>query len=204
MNAPNVRSGAVNLMTLAQRVRRCRRCPGLNEPGFTQGAPGYGDPNSPVMIVGQSLCGPCMHTQVPFTGGCGRILDDAFRLARIRKNEVFTTNVVHCHPPGNRPSLPEEIKNCSRFLARELALVRPVLVIGLGRDARHWLLCWAGPKSRQWDPSAQPVRYRDEVALLLVHHPSFIRRRPLEERNSYVRQLAQAVRWAFADTQPAP
>ncbi len=82
----------------------------------------------------------CMQTQVPFTGGSGRLLDQAFDLASVCKEQLYITNVVHCHPPDNRPSRPEEIENCSEYLCRELEIVRPKLVIGLGKDAREWLL----------------------------------------------------------------
>jgi uracil-DNA glycosylase len=52
---------------LAARIRACRRCEGMNIPGETQAAPGYGCQRSPVVIVGQSLCRKCMETQIPFT-----------------------------------------------------------------------------------------------------------------------------------------
>lgn len=86
------------MRTLATRIRNCTACDGMNIPQITQAAPGYGSAQSPVMIVGQSLCGPCMATQIPFTGGSGRFLDRALDAATLTKEAVFTTNVVHCHP----------------------------------------------------------------------------------------------------------
>ncbi len=53
-----------------------------------------------------------MATQIPFTGGSGKLIDECFDRAEIAKEEIFITNVVHCHPPKNRKSLPEWIKNC--------------------------------------------------------------------------------------------
>ncbi|WP_306460726.1 uracil-DNA glycosylase family protein [Mycobacterium arosiense] len=74
-------------------------------------------PESPVVVVGQSLCGkPCMRAQIPFTGGRGRFLNLALERAGLTKSDIFTTNVVHCHPPNNRPSLPNEIENCRPYL----------------------------------------------------------------------------------------
>jgi uracil-DNA glycosylase len=89
-------------LLLDSEIAACRRCQGLNEPHVTGSAPGYGSLSSPVALVGQSLCEKCMETQVPFTGGSGRLIDDALALAGMPKNSIFITNVVHCHPPGNR------------------------------------------------------------------------------------------------------
>src|SRR5688500_13022092 len=95
---------------IATEVRQCTKCPGLNLSGVTEAAPAFGNPESPIVFVGQSLCRPCMRTQVPFTGGSGRFLDVAFAAAGVQKSDVFITNVVHCHPPDNRPSRSEEIE----------------------------------------------------------------------------------------------
>ena len=185
------------LAALAQRVRSCRRCPGLNIAGETESAPGYGSPDSPVVIVGQSLCGPCMKSQIPFTGGSGKLIDQALTAAGLRKNEIFITNVVHCHPPDNRPSLPQEVSNCSKFLSAELETVRPQLIIGLGKDAAQWLKEWARPHASHWTPNTPAPKVSDAPLLMLVHHPAYIRRRPAEERDRYIQQLTHALQWAF-------
>lgn len=74
----------------------------MNEPGRTESAPGYGSLVSAVVLVGQSLCKKCMESRIPFTGGSGRYIDQALDLAGREKSEVFTTNLVHCHPEGDR------------------------------------------------------------------------------------------------------
>lgn len=186
------------LAALAQRVRSCRRCPGLNIASETESAPGYGNPDSPVVIVGQSLCGPCMKSQIPFTGGSGKLVDQALEAAGLRKNEVFITNVVHCHPPDNRPSLPHEVSNCSEYLRAELETIRPRLVIGLGKDAAQWLQEWVGPNASQWTPSTPTAQSSNTPLFLPVYHPAYIRRRPAVERDRYIEKLTQALRWAFS------
>jgi uracil-DNA glycosylase len=189
---------ATELAAIAEQVRTCRRCPGLNEPGLTQSAPGYGSPNSPVVIVGQSLCRPCMAAQIPFTGGSGKLLDCAFSIAGLGKEQIFITNIVHCHPPGNRPSRPTEIENCTEYLRRELAAVHPRLVVGLGADARDWLLSWAGSEALFWPLSyAVSMKKGEWPALLLLHHPAYIARKSQQERAQYVARLAEALRWSF-------
>src|SRR3954454_382486 len=96
---------------VAADVRACRRCPGMNVRGETESAPGDGASDTRVVFVGQSLCGPCMATQVPFTGSSGRLLDRCFSLANVLKFKVLTTSVVHCQVEGNLPALPHEVQN---------------------------------------------------------------------------------------------
>lgn len=196
---------ARRMRILARQITGCTACPGMNIPEITQAAPGYGSLDSPVMIVGQSLCGPCMATQIPFTGGSGRFLDRALAAANLTKDAVFTTNVVHCHPPKNRPSLPHEIDNCRPYLAREIDILTPRLIIALGRDARAALeqlhptapvLPW--PFTRPRAPATDPIQ------LLFAPHPSWIARQPRPVQDDYVTSLAKALRWAVTGTRAAP
>lgn len=190
---------------LADRIRACTKCEGLNIPGKTQSAPGFGSVPSPVAIVGQSLCGPCMAKQEPFYGGTGALLESAFVAAGRRKSDLYISNVVHCHPPRNRPSHPTEIANCRPYLEEELALVRPRLVIGLGRDARDALdeifptsprLDWPLTSVHGLEPAtpASPV-------LLFPTHPGAFRWKPKDIRTELTEQfvdcLARAIRWGF-------
>ncbi len=93
-----------------------------------------------------------METQEPVTRGSGRILDDSFKKAGIAKDKLFITNVVHCHPPENHPtSLPEWKGNCTPYLHRELQIVQPRLVIGLGDDAEVAVRsAYPGVKALPW------------------------------------------------------
>lgn len=186
------------LAKLASSIRSCRSCPGMNVPGSTESSPAYGDPSSPIVFVGQSLCHACMASQIPFTGGSGKLLDAALEKAGVAKRLVFTTNVVHCHPPNNRPSKPLEIANCSPFLAAELSLVEPELVVGLGRDACTWLTRHYSGASWEWSPQT-PEFPRKEAKIGFFHtrHPAYIMRQPVTIQRLYVDELAAAVRWAF-------
>lgn len=172
------------LLQLAQEVKSCRRCPGMNLPGITESAPGYGCGTSPVMIVGQSLCGPCMATQIPFTGGCGALLERAFQRADVLKASLFITNVVHCHPPDNRPSHEHEITNCLGYLEAEIATVRPSIAIGLGKDACAAL--------------SRIAKRHSYTQFRFLQHPSYVRRRPANEREAFVNDLAELIRASFA------
>lgn len=184
------------------RIKGCQLCSGLNIPHETESAPGSGSVDSPVVFVGQSLCHKCMHTQIPFTGGSARFIDEALADAGIPKDRVFTTNVVHCHPHAsprdNRASLPHEIENCTPYLHDELDIIKPRLIIGLGQDARNVLRS----KYPESDPLPWPFQMPQAIRaatpfLLLPPHPYWIMTRPKDVRDQYVASLVAALKWSF-------
>lgn len=194
----------LQMAAVSARIRACRACEGMNVPGVTQAAPGYGSPRSPVVLVGQSLCGqPCMESQIPFTGGSGRFIDQSLEVAGLGKDEVFTTNVVHCHPPDNRRSHALEIKNCRPHLVGELEIIKPRLVVGLGKDAAAVLReIYPDAGDSPWPfPSRRPAKERAGTSptLLSVPHPSWVKFQPREARERWVSSLARALKWAFHD-----
>lgn len=179
----------------------------MNIHGVTQSSPGYGSLRSPVVVVGQSLCGPCMKEQQPFFGGSGRHLDEALKRARLTKEDIYTTNVVHCHPPKNQKSLPLWIKNCTPYLHEELAILRPRLAIGFGDDA-HDVLQTIYPRSTtmNWPlttVSAVVQAPAGKPALLFPPHPGSFRwiRTNDGKREKVVEEwvscLARAFLWGF-------
>ncbi|MBW8002634.1 MAG: hypothetical protein FVQ80_11535 [Planctomycetes bacterium] len=123
------------LKKLGVLLRACAKCTDLNVPGVTESALGYGNPNSQVFFVGQSLCTLCMATQIPFTMGSGYAIDAALALSGLTRRDVFMSSVVHCHPLKNRSSSSREIKNCLLFLYKEIEIVKPEIIICLGADA---------------------------------------------------------------------
>lgn len=122
---------------LSQRIRCCNACPEMNIGRVTEGCPGWGNLNANIMFIGQSLHEPGMYSQIPFILGSGIIIDAALRLSGIERRDCFWTNVVHCHPEKNRPSTNEEKENCWLYLAEEIDIVQPKVVVALGEDAER-------------------------------------------------------------------
>lgn len=181
------------------RIATCHDCAGMNLPKKTESAPGYGSIESPVVIVGQSLCRKCMDSKVPFTGGSGKYIDQALQRAGRMKSELFITNVVHCHPPGDRPSKPHEIDNCRHYLHDELNVVQPILAIGLGEDAQAELTAFY-PEARElpW-PFVKPRDFsRGTTYLLFPEHPGSLRWKSTEDRAYYAPSLGSAIEWSFS------
>lgn len=188
---------------LDDEIKACGRCDGLNVEGVTQAAPGWGNLNSPVAIVGPSLCEQCMERTPPepFFEKSGTLLDRAYPLAGCEKRDLFITNAVHCHPPGNRKSKRHEIVNCSPYLYRELELVRPRLVIALGEDAQRVVSFFYPTARKVLAPFAEPKNLRSKKVpcLYFTWHPSYIKRQhnPALE-TEWVTGVAEALKWAIA------
>ena len=149
---------------------------------------------SPVALVGQSLCRKCMVTRIPFTGGSGELIDDSIERADLKKDDLFISNAVHCHPPKDRASHEHELVNCSPFLHRELEIVRPRLVITLGRDAER-VVAFFYPRARVSPKSFEPPSGRLPKGVPYIFnatHPSWIKRQHDEQlENKYVAELSR-------------
>jgi uracil-DNA glycosylase family 4 len=193
---------------LDRKIKACRKCKSpdrLNVPGVTESAPGFGSLYSPVAIVGEALCFKCMQAREPFVGGSARILEDAFKRAGVAKAQLFITNSIHCHPPGDRDPYPHETRNCAGFLRAELReIVQPRLVIGVGKFAKEAVQSLYKSEARRelnWPfrvPRPRLSDSPDATYLLFPKHPYHIMTRSAPERELYIRRLARAIEWGFA------
>jgi uracil-DNA glycosylase family 4 len=153
------------LEALHQKIRRCTDCP-LSQTR-TQAVPGEGPERAEVMFIGE---GPGFHEDRqgrPFVGPAGRFLDELLASVHLRREEVYITNVVKCRPPNNRDPLPSEVQACRKYLEQQLAIVRPRVVVTLGRHS----LAWFFPKDSITKVHGQ-VRVKDGVFFLHLYHPA--------------------------------
>lgn len=119
------------LAAIDGEVRACTRC--RLAAGRMHAVPGEGSPDTEVVFVGE---GPGQHEDEqgrPFVGAAGGLLTDLLRSVGWQREEVFITNVVKCRPPGNRDPEPDEMVACAPYLARQLAVLDPAVVVTLGR-----------------------------------------------------------------------
>jgi len=168
---------AVKKKSLDKEILNCRKCKGMNIPCQTEAAPGWGNLNAKIVLVGQSLCTSCMNTGIPFTRGSGYLIDSALSLADLSRRDVLITNIVHCHPPHNRKSKDIEVHRCLPYLLRELEIVRPGLVVTLGADAREVI-------------TKLPSRYTDDCKVHNVMHPAFFLHAGFEGAMDWIVALA--------------
>ncbi len=101
---------------------------------------GVGDPEAKLMFVGEGP-GECEDEKgEPFVGPAGKLLDKMIDKMGLERKQVYIENIVKCRPPGNRNPKPEECKACSTFLMRQIAVIKPKVIVALGRTAANRLL----------------------------------------------------------------
>lgn len=172
------------LEQVASEIRDCTRCR-LHE-GRTRAVPGEGDPDTEVVFVGE---GPGFNEDRegrPFVGRAGGLLVRLLAHVGWRREDVFITNVVKCRPPDNRDPQPDEIAACAPFLARQLEVLDPSVVVTLGRHSMAGFMPGAriGQVHGTTRP-ADPATGAADALVFAMYHPAAALRTPAIERESF-------------------
>ncbi len=169
---------------LEKAIKSCRKCPGLNIPKVTMSAIGHGKiTGRPIMMIGQSL-----HTynpetpkkQLPFVGpknvhDSGDVLFAVIEKAGLKSSDIYITNAVKCHPPGNRTSTSQETRNCKKFLRKEIEMIQPRLIIALGRGAQKSTCNVLGfNKNIERGRIESLFNSKRSIDFVWVYHPAYI------------------------------
>ncbi|WP_424007825.1 uracil-DNA glycosylase [Haloferax denitrificans] len=120
-------------------VTGCERCPELVE-SRSRIVNGVGPDDADLLFLGEAPGAKEDEGGEPFVGRSGSVLDDALREAGLARADVRITNCVRCRPPDNRDPTSDELSNCRGYLARELELVDPELIVTLGKVPSQHLL----------------------------------------------------------------
>jgi len=120
-----------DLEAVAQEVSSCRRCELAKSRNLT--VPGEGNPNAEIMFIGEAPGWYENQQGRPFVGPAGQFLEELLRSVSLKRSDVFIANVVKCRPPQNRDPLPDEIEACAGFLDRQIAAIKPKVIVTLGR-----------------------------------------------------------------------
>jgi DNA polymerase len=156
---------------LRQAVSGCVQC-GLHK-SRTQTVFGVGDENADWMLIGEAPGAEEDRLGDPFVGQAGRLLDNMLAAIDLdRRRSVYIANVLKCRPPGNRNPEPEEVARCSPHLLRQIELVRPKLILAMGRFAAQTLL---GTDASIASLRGKVHRYAG-VPLIVTYHPAYLLR----------------------------
>ena len=173
---PPPKDRASALKRMAKKIADCQQC--VLHQTRTNTVPGVGDPHAQLMFVGE---GPGYHEDQqgePFVGRAGDLLTKMIKAMGFSREQVFIGNVVKCRPPGNRDPLPEEIAACEPYLKRQLEIIQPKVIVGLGRHAVQTLLKTKTPISKlrgQW-------RSYHHIAFMPTFHPAYLLRNPSSKK----------------------
>ena len=132
--------------------------------------PGEGAARGTLFLVGEAPGREEDRQGRPFRGAAGKVLDDALRRAGIARERTFITNAVKCRPPGNRKPRGNEMATCKPYLLAQLAIVRPRVVVALGRSAAWDVL---GP-SRPFPEARGRWGAFGTVPVLATYHPAAV------------------------------
>ena len=162
---------AMDWPALKATVRDCTLC--AIRKGCTQTVFGVGDEQADWLLVGEAPGAEEDRLGEPFVGQAGRLLDNMLAALGLKRGEnVYIANVLKCRPPGNRNPEPGEVANCSPYLKRQIALIRPKLVLAMGRFAAQTLL---GSDATIGSLRGAVHAYQG-VPLVVTYHPAYLLR----------------------------
>jgi DNA polymerase len=160
-------AAAASWPELAASSRTCVACPELVD-GRTQVVPGLAPPAADLLFVGEAPGAQEDAVGVPFVGRAGQLLDSLLAEVGLRRDRVAVANVLKCRPPANRKPRRAEVARCRPWLARQIALLDPTLIVALGGTAAEWFV---GPSARIAALRGQILAY-DGRRLVVSYHPS--------------------------------
>lgn len=125
------------LDAVATEVIGCTKCPLWKT--RKNAVPGEGNPESPVMFIGEA---PGQSEDIegrPFVGAAGKFLETLFSEIGLSRNDVFICNIVKCRPPRNREPMPNEIQTCTPYLDRQIKIIKPKIIVTLGNYSTAYI-----------------------------------------------------------------
>ncbi|MFZ1643018.1 MAG: uracil-DNA glycosylase [Candidatus Contendobacter sp.] len=199
--APNRRAATIGQMdweTLVTAVRECTAC-GLCA-SRTQTVFGVGDHRAEWLVIGEAPGADEDRIGEPFVGRAGKLLNPMLLTVGLKREQAYVANILKCRPPENRDPTPEEAAQCRPFLNRQIALIRPRLILAVGRIAAQNLLATDTPigKLRGQVHRFGPAR----IPLVVTYHPAYLLRSPREKRKAW--DDLRLARRALAAEPPAP
>jgi uracil-DNA glycosylase family 4 len=180
------------LKLIREDLGDCTRCK-LHRQGRKQIVFGVGNPRADLMFVGEGPGADEDAQGEPFVGRAGQLLNNMIKAMGLRREDVYIANVVKCRPPGNRTPERDECETCSPFLMRQIATIKPKVIVALGAVAAKNLLAINAPMSelrgrfydfmpagaRSSDPSWQGTK------LAVTYHPAFLLRDPRQKGEAW-------------------
>ena len=177
---------AQSLDALNALVCTCVKCPlGRTRTNFVFGT---GNPGATLMIIGEAPGADEDAQGEPFVGRAGQLLNKILEAIGFKREDVYICNILKCRPPGNRKPLAEEVDLCIPYLRKQIALVKPKLILALGLTAAENLLATTESLSRL---RGRVFQY-EGTPLMVTYHPAALLRNPNWKRPAW--EDVQAVR----------
>ena len=159
---------------LQDSVRNCTRCELCHD--RTQTVFGVGNHEADLLIIGEAPGAEEDKKGEPFVGRAGQLLDAMLLSIQLSREKVYIANILKCRPPKNRDPKPDETLTCGPYLERQIALLRPKVMLALGRTAAQWLLKSDSTIGRL---RGGEFNYGErQTPLVVSYHPAYLLRSP--------------------------
>jgi len=188
----NVADTVAALRLIREDLGDCTRCK-LHQQGRKQIVFGVGNPRADLMFIGEGPGADEDAQGEPFVGRAGQLLNNMIKAMGLGREEVYIANVVKCRPPGNRTPERDECETCSPFLMRQIAAIKPKVIVALGAVSAKNLLAINAPMSelrgRFYDFMPTGARSSDPewqgAKLAVTYHPAFLLRDPRQKGEAW-------------------
>jgi len=167
--------------SLREQVLTCTQCE-LHKTR-TQAVFGVGNPHAELLIIGEAPGADEDRQGEPFVGRAGQLLNEMLPAIGLKRSDVYIANILKCRPPNNRDPKPEEAAACVGYLQQQIALIKPKLILALGRIAAQRLLKTDTPLARlRHTVHAMPVT---QIPFIVTYHPAYLLRSPADKRKAW-------------------
>jgi uracil-DNA glycosylase family 4 len=192
----SVSDPAKALKMIREDLGDCKRCV-LHKQGRKQIVFGVGNPKAELMFVGEGPGADEDEKGEPFVGRAGQLLNNMIKAMGIERSDAYIANIVKCRPPGNRTPERDECDTCSPFLMRQIAVVKPKVIVALGATAAKTLLAMSSSmmqlRGRFYDFKPTGIRNNDPsndpawngCKLAVTYHPAFLLRDPRQKGEAW-------------------
>ncbi len=161
-----------SLNELDSLIKSCQKCElGLSRKNFVFGV---GNHSTEIVFVGEAPGKDEDEQGEPFVGRAGKLLTEMLKEIGLKREEVFICNILKCRPPGNRDPLPNEVEKCEPYLLKQLSLLKPKIIVALGRIAGNTLL----KTSESLTNLRKEIYDYYGIPLIITFHPAAILRNP--------------------------
>jgi uracil-DNA glycosylase family 4 len=179
-NERSERIGRMGWDELNKSIAECRACPLCEQ--RKQAVPGVGDIEAEWLFVGEGPGAEEDERGEPFVGQAGKLLDAMLAAIGLKRgNKVYIANAVKCRPPGNRTPAVEETAACFPYLLRQAELLKPKLIVALGKPAAETLL---GAEVKVGASRGRLFEFRG-TPLIVTYHPAYLLRNLADKARSW-------------------
>lgn len=170
----------------------CTRCR-LHQQGRKQIVFGVGNPKTDLMFIGEAPGADEDQQGEPFVGRAGQLLNNMIKAMGLEREQVYIANIIKCRPPNNRTPERDECDTCSPFLMRQIAVIKPKVIVALGSVAAKSLLAindsMSNLRGRWYDFRPAGARSNDpnwtSAKLAVTYHPAFLLRDPRQKKEAW-------------------